>query len=87
MPNSYRISHITDLLQVPKERRAQCVVELLATIERSVGAAKILDQACPVPTKWEVAALTWVDDGETNLEVLANGESVWTGKIEEPRAR
>lgn len=57
-PKTYRIDRIADLLQVPAERRAQCVKELLY----SLALADFADAELQGP-------LEWTDDGDMSFSL------------------
>lgn len=60
---TYRISHISDLLKVPIERREVCLRELaygLATVDLVLGDD---DKEHPFPY------IDWTDDGDVSVDV------------------
>lgn len=68
-PKTYRLERISDLLQVPIERREDCVRELL------YGLA-LLDLAAGDECNPELKSLVWTDDGETTIDLDLGGDNV-----------
>jgi hypothetical protein len=66
---TYRIAHITDLLSVPLERRAACLVELLPILEQMDAVVANLNSQMEV--SWVMPCIDWVDDGKTDLQINA----------------
>lgn len=59
---TYRLYRISDLLQVPIDRREECVRELL------YGLA-LLDLAAGDECNPELQSLVWTDDGESTIDL------------------
>jgi hypothetical protein len=77
-PNSYKIGHVSDLLKVPKDRRAACLSELLNVLDAAQQAAELLNKEAPIEqASWRPGDFTWIDDGERHIEFTALGQSLY----------
>lgn len=74
-PKAYRLERIRDLLQVPIERREDCVRELL------YGLA-LLDLAAGDECNPELKNLVWTDDGQTTIDLDLGGDNVLSLVVE-----
>ena len=66
MKQTYQLERIVDLLQVPAERREQCVKEMLL----GLALAELADAPLAGP-------MTWTDDGDSSCTLMeSNGEAI-----------
>ena len=63
MPKDYRIKSIYDLLQVPADRRPQCLRELQHALD-------LMEFVGIPPTD---VAFTWTDDGDVSVTIPDQG--------------
>lgn len=68
MKRTYEIARITDLLQVPADKREACMRELLYALD-------LLDLAGE-DVRAGLQAIRWTDDDETNVTLEVNGEEL-----------
>ena len=62
----YRLHTIADLMQVPAERRAECVKDLLTGLE-----------LCEFAGAGSLVAMTWTDDGDSSCSASdTNGSEI-----------
>lgn len=66
MKQTYQLERIVDLLQVPAERREQCVKEILL----GLALADLADAPLAGP-------MTWTDDGDLSCSLMeSNGDAI-----------
>lgn len=76
MSAEYKIESLRDLLNVPMERRRECLRQLeyaLALHEFAVGSA------AGIPTRDFV--MVWLDDGDRTIDYSLNGEPLLTMEV------
>ena len=72
MTATYTIERIVDLLQVPAERREQCVKEMLL----GLALAELADAPLAGP-------ITWTDDGDSSCALTdSNGDAILSMEVQ-----
>ena len=72
MSATYTLERIVDLLQVPAERREQCVKEMLL----GLALAELADAPLAGP-------ITWADDGDSSCALTdSNGDAILSMEVQ-----
>lgn len=86
-PGEYTLRKISDLLQVPTERRVECMAELFIGLDRIEAVIRVMRNKLPSWLRWTIPLLVrfkfiWLDDGKNNGAIYVNDKEVWSSKEE-----